>query len=271
MAILKNTLMSGKVGNHRYTRYGDCTIVSELPTVNNPQSDAQMRGRLRLNNILQTYKLLKSGVGRNFQGCDDGRKVYAAFRSQNMKQMPVWLSGADSQYGGCFIIAPYVVSDGTLETIVCSFVDGAFVSDICIGDLEINSETTIKALSMAILSETNGWKQGDELQLLMLSQPIVASGEGRVPRVRLYVQDVTIGHDDHLLNSSGMKWVNNAGCLGISCEGISEKVVGVAFIHRRMKGKKTLVSRQALVLNDNTLLDAYSGDDAFRECLSFLK
>lgn len=271
MAIIKNTLMSGKVGNLRYTRYGDRTIVSELPTVNNPQSDAQMRGRLRLNNILQTYKMLKNGVGRNFQGCDDGRKVYAAFRSQNMKQMPVWLSGFDSQFAGCFIVAPYIVSDGTLDTIACSAVDGGFVSDIRIGDLDINSETTIKALSMAILSNANGWKHGDELQLLMLSQPIVASGECHVPHVRLYVQDVTIGHDKHLVNSSSMKWVNNAGCLGISCGEQSGMIVGTALVHRRMKGRKILVSRQALVLNDHTFLDAYSGEDAFRECLSFLK
>lgn len=271
MAILKNTQISGKVGNHRYTCYGDSTIVSELPTVNNPQSDAQMRGRLRLNNILQTYKLLKNDVCRNFQGCDDGRKVYAAFRSRNMKLTPVWLSGTDSQYSGCFVIAPYVVSDGTLDAISCSAVDGGFVSDICIGDLEINSETTIKNLSMAILSEENGWKHGDELQLLMLSQPIVANGELRVPRVRLYVHDLTIGYDNHLLNSSGMKWVNNAGHLAVSCIGQSEMIVGAALVHRRMKGKKLLVSRQTLVLNDHTLLDSYSCDDAFRECLSFLK
>ena len=271
MAILRNSQLSGKVGNLRYTRYGNHTVVSELPTLNNPQTIAQMRGRLRLNNILQMYKLLKDCLCRNFQGCNDGRKVYAAFRSQNMKLTPVWLSGADSQFAGCFIVAPYIVSDGNLETVNVSVTQSGFVSDIQIGALNISDATTVKDLSMAILSEANDWKDGDELHLLILSQSFVACGEGRVPRVFLKSQEITIGHDDHLLNSGSMRWMNDGGCLGISCEGMSEKVVGVAFVHRRMKGKKILVSRQALVLNDNTLLDAYSGDDAFRECLSFLK
>lgn len=271
MGILKNTQLSGKVGSLRYTRYGNHTIVSELPTVNNPQSAAQMRGRLRLNNILQMYKLLKEDVEHNFQGCNDGRKVYAAFRSQNMKQTPVWLSGSDSQYGSCFVIAPYVVSDGNLESITAKNVDGGFVSDIQIGGLEISSSTTVKDLSMAILTEPNDWKDGDVLHLIVLSQSLTPEGNGRVARVTSKTQEIVIGHDDHLLNSESVKWMNHGGSLGLSCEGMEDKVYGVAFVHRRLKGKEWQVSRQTLVLNDAVLLDAFSSDDAFRECLSALK
>ena len=177
MVKLKPSLgtMVGNSGNMSYFEVNGVTIGRSKPTkMGNPKTEAQMKQRIKINNILNTYKYIKEYLQHNFEGTIGYKSASSFFRSYNLMKTPVWLT--KEQKEACkFVLAPYVVAQGRIPTVGYEFRDGAFVSDINVGDLEINDETEERVLSSIICGNNEGWTNNDTLQVILLRQKRVAS------------------------------------------------------------------------------------------------
>lgn len=82
MAILKNgPALSGKVGSLKYSQVGGVTVVSELSdSFHDAKTHKQLVQRMKLNNILLTYRMLKDYLKENFEEVSGARRACHVFR-----------------------------------------------------------------------------------------------------------------------------------------------------------------------------------------------
>ena len=167
--------VSGTKANTIYYEVNGVTFGRSKPTkMGNPKTEAQMKQRIKMNNILNTYKYIKGYLQQNFEGIIGNKNASSFFRSYNLMKTPVWLTKAQKE-SYKFMLAPYVVAQGRIPTVGYEFRDGVFVSDINIGDLEINDQTEERVLSSIICGNNEGWTDNDTLQVILLRQKRVAS------------------------------------------------------------------------------------------------
>ena len=167
--------VSGKNANTIYYEVNGETIGRSKPAkMGNPKTEAQMKQRIKMNNILNMYKYIKGYLQQNFEGIIGNKNASSFFRSYNLMKTPVWLTkGQKESYK--FVLAPYVVAQGRINSVGYEFRDGSFVSDINVGDLEINDETEESVFSSVVCANNEGWTNNDTLQVILLRQKRVAA------------------------------------------------------------------------------------------------
>ena len=99
--------MTGKSGNISYFEVNGVTIGRSLPRkMGNPKTEAQMKQRIKMNNILNTYKYIKGYLQQNFEGIVGNKNAAGFFRSYNLMKTPVWMTKSQKE-SYKFILAPY--------------------------------------------------------------------------------------------------------------------------------------------------------------------
>ena len=276
MVKLKSSIgtVKGRVGNMRfYERNGEIIGVSLPNGIRNPKSPAQMKQRIKMNNILNMYKYIKGYLQQNFEGIIGNKNASSFFRSYNLMKTPVWLT--KEQKESCkFVLAPYVVAQGRINSVGYEFRDGLFVSDINVGDLEINDETEESILSSIICDSNEGWANNDTLQIILLKQKRIRTSDEEIelPKCNSYV--VTLDKasrtkiDDipvleSLSNMSRFSLCSVDGKLAVRVEDSEEYTYAFAAVHGRGQGRDKIVSSQQLCLSDNALYDSYCSKEAF--------
>ena len=186
---------------------------------------------------------------------------------------PVWLTKAQKE-SYKFVLAPYVVAQGRIPTVGYEFRDGVFVSDINIGDLEINDQTEERILSSIICGNNEGWTDNDTLQVILLRQKRVASLDEEIAHptccsiiVSLDNASATKIGDipvlESLSNMSRFSLCNIDGKLAVRVSDTNEYTYAFAVVHGRGQGRDKIVSSQQLYLSDTALYDSYCGEEAF--------
>lgn len=276
--------MSGKIGNMRLYEMNGETIGSLYPEdAKNPKTEAQMKQRVKINNILDMYKFIKDALRLNFEGIVGNKNASSFFRSYNLMKTPVWLTERQKLSDMC-VLAPYVISQGRIPSIGYEFVDDAFVSDINITDLDINDSTDISDIACHIVKNNEGWMYGDTLQIMVLCQdiPVAFSDELRYPICFLFtipllssslklIKDIP-GHKT-LYPMQRLPLCNIDGKLGIRIpkDLVTSKVYAFALVHGRGEGIDRMASSQQLCLSNNALYDYYTGTDAMDVALDSYK
>ena len=276
MVKVKSSLgsMVGNSGNMSYFEVNGVTIGRSKPTkMGNPKTEAQMKQRIKINNILNTYKYIKEYLQHNFEGTIGYKSASSFFRSYNLMKTPVWLTkGQKESYK--FVLAPYVVAQGRIPTVGYVFRDGVFVSDINVGDLEINDETEESVLSSVICGNNEGWTNNDTLQVILLRQKRVGSLEEEIAHPTccsiLVSLDKASGTKigeipvlESLSNMSRFSLCNIDGKLSVRVADTAEYTYAFAIVHGRGQGRDKIVSTQQLCLSDNALYDSYCSKEAF--------
>ena len=276
MVKLKSSIgiVNGRVGNMRfYERNGEIIGVSLPNGIRNPKSPAQMQQRIKMNNILNMYKYIKGYLQQNFEGIIGNKNASSFFRSYNLMKTPVWLT--KEQKESCkFVLAPYVVAQGRIPTVGYEFKEGVFVSDINVGDLEINDETEESVLSSIICGNNEGWTNNDSLLVILLRQKRVGSLDEEIAHptccsilVSLDKASTTkIGEIpvlESLSNMSRFSLCSVDGKLAVKAEDTEEYTYAFAIVHGRGQGRDKIVSTQQLCLSDNALYDSYCSKEAF--------
>ena len=120
-------IIKGKAGNMSYFEVNGETIGRSFHTsIKNPKTEAQMKQRIKMNNILNMYKYTKGYLQQNFEGIIGNKNASSFFRSYNLMKTPVWLTKAQKE-SFKFVLAPYVVAQGRINSVgyefreVCSF------------------------------------------------------------------------------------------------------------------------------------------------------
>lgn len=256
MAIIKNVVMRGasqKLGGVVfYTRKGE-TVARELaPSVSNPRTWEQMKQRVRLANVVNTYKANKAWIDGAFEDKGEKETDYNAFVRFNLTDSKVALSKGASAAGSA-VVSPYKISSGSLPEIACTGQTTGVRSDIYTGNLVITQATTVGQLSAAIISNNNGITRGMQLSLIINIQRMNASTNRPYIVVRAY--EIIINETDtsllseyipfgilETLESDGRPLFYNGTTIGDGA---------AAFILSETAGSRTRVSTQSLVQYGN--------------------
>ena len=141
--------VSGKVGDLVYVVRGGQQIIRGVPTsIKNPRTEAQMEQRMKWPNILAVYRTLSPYLKDCFENKPAGQTDYNRFMGINLNAGPVYLE-KDKVRLGAAIVAPYVISQGSLPAIQVSGATPA--TDIALGALEIGDDTTVGELAQAVV------------------------------------------------------------------------------------------------------------------------
>ena len=266
--------VSGTKANTIYYEVNGVTFGRSKPSkMGNPKTEAQMKQRIKMNNILNTYKYIKGYLQQNFEGIIGNKNASSFFRSYNLMKTPVWLT-KEQKESYKFVLAPYVVAQGRINSVGYEFRDGSFVSDINVGDLEINDETKESVLSSVICGNNEGWTNNDTLQVILLRQKRVAALDEEIAHptccsivVSLDKASATkIGEIpvlESLSNMSRFSLCSVDGKLAVRVEDSEEYTYAFAAVHGRGQGRDKIVSTQQLCLSDNALYDSYCSKEAF--------
>ena len=265
----------GKVsGTKAYYEVNGVTFGRSKPTkMGNPKTEAQMKQRIKMNNILNTYKYIKGYLQQNFEGIIGNKNASSFFRSYNLMKTPVWLTKAQKE-SYKFVLAPYVVAQGRINSVGYEFRDGMFVSDINVGDLEISDETEENVLSSVVCNNNEGWANNDTLQIILLKQKRIRTSDEEIelPKCNSYVVTLDkasrtkIGDIpvlESLSNMSRFSLCSVDGKIAVRAEDSEEYTYAFAVVHGRGQGRDKIVSSQQLCLSDNALYDSYCSKEAF--------
>ncbi len=274
--------MKGKAGNMRFYEVNGETIGSSIPTeVYNPKTEAQMKQRIKMNNILNMYKYIKGYLQQNFEGIIGNKNASSFFRSYNLMKTPVWLTKSQKE-SYKFVLAPYVVAQGRINSVGYEFRNGVFVSDINVGDLEINDETEERVLSSIICGNNEGWTNNDTLQVILLRQKRTASLDEEIAHPTCCSIVVSLDNSsatkigeipvfESLSNMSRFSLCNIDGKLSVRVADTAEYTYAFAIVHGRGQGRDKIVSSQQLCLSDTALYDSYCSSEAFNKAYESYK
>lgn len=274
--------MSGKVGGMRYYQVNGEIIGRALPVrMSNPRSPAQMKQRIKMNNILNMYKYIKGFLQQNFEGIVGNKNASSFFRSYNLMKSPVWLTQQQKQ--SCkYVLAPYVVSQGRITSVDYVFRDGAFVTDINVGSLEVNDQTEVHELAGVISANNEGWMNNDSLQVIVLRQKGIPSLDEDIKLAECFSIVLSLDKtsrekivDAPMLETlspmSRVSLCNIDGKLSLRVPDSDGYVYAFAVVHGRGSGREKLVSSQQLCLNENALHALYCGEEAFEKAFASYK
>ena len=284
MVKVKSSLgiMTGKANNMRFYELNGEVIGVPIPAVtNNPKTEAQMKQRIKMNNILNMYKYIKGYLQQNFEGIIGNKNASSFFRSYNLMKTPVWLT-KEQKESYKFVLAPYVVAQGRINSVGYEFRDGMFVSDINVGDLEISDETEENVLSSVICVNNEGWTNNDSLQIILLKQKRIGSSEENVELPKCCSFTITLDKtsimkisDIPVLESMSQmprfSLCSVDGKLAVRVEDSEEYTYAFAIVHGRGQGRDKIVSSQQLCLSDNALYDSYCSKEAFDKAYEIYK
>ena len=264
MAILNGILkkLNGSAGSLTFKQYAGQTVVSEkISVVKRSNTPMQMRQRTKWGNVIQMYKGICPLINYGFESKPVGKSDYNMFMKVNMKGSDIYLTREEVAGGGC-IAAPYQLTQGTLPSIVTVGEGDNVRTDISLGDLTIDSETTVKDFAQAVVNNNADYDYGDQISFFDVLQRVNAVTG--IPYCQFLATNVVLDKASEvklldMVSKYGFATVD--GYLGhIEGEG-----AGVfAWVHSRKSSAKTLVSTQSLVNNNDEMIAEYSGDQAYK-------
>ena len=260
--ILKE--LSGKIGPLQFqqTKSGKVAVYVAPEVPETPmRTKKQMELRLAWGNLGAVYSQFHKTLKRSHEGLEAGRSDYNAFIKDNTRMTCVYLKKYELANGGC-VLAPYKISNGKLPSIYCDTNEGnVLVTDIELGELVIDEETTVAEFSTAVLMLNEDWEEGDQLTFFYGQQstdPVT-----QVPRAKIRGMKVKLDVSDEtplwgVVKALGFSSVD--GYLGM------DRVItdgAAAWVHSREDEQGNLkVSAQWLTV-DSSVLQSYMGDAAF--------
>ena len=264
MAILNGILkkLNGSAGSLTFKQVNGQTVVSEkATTVKNTRTPGQQRQRTKWGNVVQMYKgimpLINCGFEQKAPRCND----FQMFMKVNMPVTDIYLTRPEVAGGGC-IAAPYQITQGSLPSIVVSGEGDAARTDISLGELKIDENTTVKDFSQAVVNNNADYDYGDQISFFDVLQRVNAVTG--IPYCQFLATNVVLDRASEvklldMVSKYGFATVD--GFLGhIEGEG-----AGVfAWVHTRKSNGKTLVSTQSLIDNNAEMIAEYSGAEAYK-------
>lgn len=261
MAVTKNGMTSGMVGNLIYrVRNGKQVIYTAPEKVAQPNSAPQMAQRSKWVNMVAFYQALKPFTALCFEREAGGANPYNRFLSVNMQGPDVYITKeAKNQCGG--IVAPYWVSQGSLDTVVVTGRGREAATDIAVRGLEITQETTVGEFASAVVKQNERYGYDHRILFLLFKQ--MRDGVSGIPFIQASAWNVCLVQDDpaKLLEVAGtVGFASRNGCLAVADAELGD--CGFCWVHTcETAGGKLLASPQRLIDN-NSLLPSYMGDEA---------
>lgn len=252
----------GSLGGVTFRGVNGQTVTSEkITATTNPRTEAQMKQRVQLANLVSTYRLLQRSNLKGFQFKKKTQSDYNSFVANNINIVKCYLTKQEAAAQAC-VPAPYLFSQGSLPSIVVSQDSGTsrYVTSISLASLDsIVSSTdvkpidaTIAQLSQCIMKDNAGWQEGDQLSYISFRQ--ITDESSGFPYGSLYRSDIVLNLDDtrkvgDVIDSLGFDIFNHFLAHDTS------KIQGAfAWVHSRNVSGSLQVSTQRFIVYNNTYL-----------------
>lgn len=170
----------GKVGDVVFTRIaGEQVARARNRSPKNPQTPIQLLQRVCMKTAALGYSMLQDICNHSFQGRQEGTECQSRFTALNVAQLrsnlqviidsgdpAEILAGTDSNYSkkssSQAEFMPYVVSEGTLQTINVEFLSG---KPVIVAQGEISSKTS-ETVTYQDIVDALGLQRGDQLTFM---------------------------------------------------------------------------------------------------------
>lgn len=258
MARLKpDGSLSGIMDDGVFRSYKGQTFLCSRPkNVRNPRTLSQQTNRLKLRNIINLYGSMKGALKDNFQGKAGRQSDYTRFQGCNLLQTAVYVTYDDKF--AC-VVAPYVVSFGTLPPIGYHLEGEWLVTDIDVAGLELSADTKLSKLTSCLLKTSGRFSLGDRLELMSCCQTNALD----MPRVSCkYCELVLDDQNDIPMSQILGKFELRANEENKLCFRHSD-ACALAMVHKRGEGRETFSSVQSLAV-DNPLLERYTSEEQMK-------
>lgn len=252
--------LSGKLGDLVFfRRKGEQVSRAYLKKVPNPNTRAQVRQRSSLTNIIRLYQASPSFFASAFQNKKVGQSDYNALVSLNLRSDVQIFLPKDMADNGGGVVAPYIITSGSLQPIIVSGQGVDTITNIAVGtDFEITEGTTVAQLSAAILNNNTFIEAGDQLSYLSIEQYSYMN----YPRLRARKYELVIDLSDNTPVFSVMPEQAMAVSGGFIAHGGLVYSGAFAWALSRVVDGSLHVSKQQLIVTDDSLYSDYVGDAA---------
>ena len=259
---------SGKLDEMFQTRQTDHgTILARNPKRRGMtrRSEKQANTRCQLANVSANYQLFRCKKMQSFEGKEAGQNDFNIFVQVNYDRNPVFITKQDRKCGGC-VLGNYQYSLGSLNPIAISLnAGGVLVTNIGLGSLVIDANTTVGEFSAAVLANNKDWQADDQLTFFYAEQMVDSEG---VPRASMDPYRMVMSTTDqtklwNVVSALGFSSVAAAGTGYVLGMGIALSNAGGSWIHSRNDGdgEKQVSTQRMKVVSD--IMASYQGEAAF--------
>lgn len=256
MGILKNIVnakISGNVGSMNFRRRGSKVVVAERSYANSSKgygaSYKQRLHRIRIANVSNVFRSIAAIEARAWQFKGENQSDANMFFAKNLANSPVFLT-AEQAKNGAAVIAPYVVSEGTLPSLAQSFDADTFHTGIKVPAGWIVGQNTIGALSMAIIANNEGVQNGDKFTFAKIKQTTSVINGKTFPMLNVTYFELTLDANSVMSVASLPNYALMNFAVSEGGEIICNNGGDAAFaIHSRLLASKLYTSTQMVSMN----------------------
>lgn len=251
----------GKVGDLVFARrLGQQTTRAYNSSPKDAKTRSQVTQRVKMANVIAMYRALKNICNHSFEGLDVGQTSYSAFVKANLTGNKVSLTKEAASFGAC-VVAPYLISRGSLPSIQVEGTGADAVTNIAVGNLTISGTTTIGQFADALVANNAGIEYGDQLTYVSLVQQTDANSG--YPIVVAGIYEVTLNSASTDKIRDYIPEVGSSVKNGFLAHGALIGRGGFAWIlSRKQTGSSLMVSTQRLVLTSPDVYDQFATADA---------
>ena len=232
------------------------------------RSRAQMVRRVKWGNLVNEFRAMKSWQPKAYDSKLAGQTDYNIFMKLNINRAAVALTKEMSE-AGCCVVDAYQVSRGSIPPIALSWNAGSssYITSIAL-IAAISGTTTIGELATDIIANNPQFVDKDNLAIVSYEN----WEEPRVewPYARTTYAEITLDKSSTALVKDipeiGTRLEKSSGnFLAITPASANEK--GCVAIHTRKDAQQLFVSSQKVVLNDDSLVQKYTGANWTEQCI----
>lgn len=257
----------GKVGDLVFARrLGQQTTRAYNSNPKDAKTRSQVTQRVKVANVIAMYRALKNICNHSFEGLDVGQTSYSAFVKANLTGNKVSLTKEAASFGAC-VVAPYLISRGSLPSIQVEGTGADAVTNIAVGNLTISGTTTIGQFADALVANNAGIEYGDQLTYVSLVQQTDANSGYPVVVAGIYEVTLNSASTDKIRDF--IPEVGSSVKNGFLAHGALIGRGGFAWIlSRKQTGSSLMVSTQRLVLTSPDVYDQFATADANTRAIS---
>lgn len=251
MGILKNLInakVSGNVGSMNFRKRGNQIVVAERSYANSSRGGGatfkQRMHRVRMANVSAFFKKIAAIEARAWQNKGMNMSDANMFFKANLANSPIFLTAAEAKNGAA-VIAPYVVSEGNLPSLVQSYKSDGFHTGVMLPAGWIVGQNTIGGLSSAIIENNADFKNGDKLTFARLQQTTANVNGMSIPNVEVTYFELTLDTENVAAVAALPNYELFAFAIDEHNELICRNMVDAGFaIHSRLVSAKLFTSSQ---------------------------
>lgn len=245
-----------------YTLKGQTIQREKAAQIANPRTTAQMDQRVKLANLVNFYRANKAWMSKGaFETKKQTWSDYNAFVSANLEGNNIYLTKMQASEGQC-VVAPYIVTKGTLPAIVQGKEGSGAQTAYFISYRATEAPTTWGALSTALISSYPGIQNGDQFSLIRMVQ----SDENGKYYITVQPFEKNLDTSSETLLSTIFASATFATS-GVSLP-VGDNALGVCACFSRSVGGSIKVSSASIVAFNDEAISLFSGDSAQSEAIA---